>query len=143
MLAPSGGVVKRFGTALLLALGVACQTASDQPSDPVWGKQACSSCAMLISDPHFAAQLVTPTGDHLYFDDVGCLASFLARQKVGAGQAWVRDAGGGWQEARRAHFSRGAKTPMDYGFELSSTGTVPWGTVETAVRQRGAESNPP
>jgi copper chaperone NosL len=135
--------VKRLVAAALVALGVACQSASDRPSDPVWGKQACASCAMLIGDPHFAAEWITPAGDHLYFDDVGCMASFLARRTVDAGQAWVRDASGGWQDARGSRFSRGAKTPMDYGFELSSTGALSWSELETAVQRRLAESNQP
>ena len=130
--------MKRFVSAVLLALGIACQSASDAPKDPVWGKQACSSCAMLVSDPHFAAQLLTPAGDHLYFDDVGCMASFLARRKNSANRAWVRDPGGNWVTTELAHFSKGAKKPMDYGFEFSEAGELSWAAVQAAVAERPA-----
>jgi copper chaperone NosL len=128
-------------TAALVALSMACQSASDAPKDPVWGKQACSSCAMLVSDPHFAAQVLTPAGDHMYFDDVGCMASFLARRKSTADRAWVRDPSGNWVTSELAHFSAGAKTPMDYGFEFSATGPLEWDVVQSAVRERLAKGD--
>jgi hypothetical protein len=130
--------VKRYVATALVALGVACQSAADAPKDPVWGKQACSNCAMLVSEPHFAAQLLTPAGDHLYFDDVGCMAAFLARKKPSPQRAWVRDPGGNWVTTELAHFSKGAKTPMDYGFEFSETGELSWDAVRAAVRERPA-----
>lgn len=133
--------MKRLVAAVLVALGVACQSASDAPADPVWGKQACSSCAMLVSDPRFAAQVLTAAGEHVYFDDVGCMASFLARRKVAPTQAWVRDSGGNWLTTELAHFSKGAKTPMDYGFEVSATGELSWRAVQDAVRERLAKGS--
>jgi hypothetical protein len=133
--------MNRLVLAVLVALGSACQSASDGPKDPVWGKQACSSCAMLVSDPHFAAQILTPAGDHLYFDDVGCMASFLARRKVSPSRAWVRDADGNWLTTELAHFSKGAKTPMDFGFEVSATGELSWDAVQAAVRERPANGS--
>jgi hypothetical protein len=132
---PGGGIVKLAGM-LLVALAVACQGASDPPKDPVWGKQPCSSCAMLVSDPRFAAQLLTDSGDRLYFDDVGCMAAFFIKRKTKGGQAWVRSNTGAWVQAGLAHFSNGAKTPMDYGFEFSASGSLGWEAVQTAVRQR-------
>ena len=131
--------MKGFVAVTLVALGIACQSAADAPKDPVWGKQACSSCAMLISDPHFAAQVLTPAGDHLYFDDVGCMASFLTRRKNSPSRAWVRDPGGNWVTTELAHFSKGAKTPMDYGFEFSEAGEFSWDRVMAEVRERQAK----
>jgi len=134
--------VKRLVASFLLALAMACQSASDAPTDPVWGKQACSACAMLVSEPHFAAQVLTVAGDHLYFDDVGCMAAFLLRGKVPPKKAWVRDADGAdraerkWVTTELSHFSKGAKTPMDYGFQFSATGELPWSAVQDAVRER-------
>jgi copper chaperone NosL len=43
---------------------------------------ACDHCRMTISDPKFAAQLVTRTGKIYRFDDPACLASFVASGPV-------------------------------------------------------------
>jgi copper chaperone NosL len=49
---------------------------------------------MTISDPRFAAQLVTRTGKVYRFDDPGCLAEFLASHEVPPGAVhsiWTND----------------------------------------------------
>ena len=132
--------MKRVVVTAWVAFGIACQSASAGPLEPVWGKQACASCAMLVSDPHFAAQVLTSAGDHLYFDDIGCMASYLGRPKNKASRAWVRASGGQWLETELSHFSNGAKTPMDYGFEYSATGELSWPAVQAAVRERMANA---
>jgi copper chaperone NosL len=133
--------MKRLVANALLVLGVACQSASDAPNEPVWNKQACSSCAMLISEPKFAAQLVTTAGDHHFFDDVGCMAAFMARKKDAPKQAWVRAPEGNWVTVDHARFSKGAKTPMDYGFEFAETGELTWAAIQDAARQRLAHGS--
>jgi copper chaperone NosL len=52
---------------------------------------ACDHCRMTITDPKFAAQLVTRTGRTYRFDDPACLASF-----VQSGQVAERDMHGIW-----------------------------------------------
>ena len=39
---------------------------------------ACAWCRMGASDARFAAQLVAPREEPRFFDDIGCLAAFLA-----------------------------------------------------------------
>ncbi len=114
--------------ACVLALLAACHDAADKPLEPVWGKQPCDHCAMLLDEPRFAAQLATPDGAHLYFDDVGCLAAWLREHPDAGARAWVeRD--GRWVAAERARFAAGARTPMGYGFVAAAAGapaTVDW-----------------
>jgi hypothetical protein len=133
----------KLAWALLLLLNSACQAPADRPEDPVWGKQSCASCAMLVSAPRFAAQLVPSRGEARYFDDVGCLAAYLAQRANAGGEAWVREERGGWVKAESSRFESGAKTPMDYGFELSPTGTLDWPAVRAAVSQRLAQRTQP
>jgi copper chaperone NosL len=132
--------------ALVLGLGLfamgACENA-DAPLEPAWGKTACGSCSMLVSDKRFAAELVTSRGDHLFFDDPGCLASYLAAHSERARHAWVRTGTGSWIDAQSARFKAGAKTPMDYGFEVASDGSDDWSNVETAARTRLASKGEP
>ena len=125
---------KLWSLSFALAL-VACE-ASDRPVDPVWGKQACGSCAMLVSEPPHAAQLVTADGTRVYFDDVGCLAAYLAERSLTPAKMWVRDSSGSWVDARTAKFKSGAKTPMDYGFAWAADGDANFAAVEAAAKKR-------
>jgi hypothetical protein len=90
---------------------------------------------MLVSDPHFAAQLLSVTGDHLYFDDVGCMATFSLEHQLAANPSWVRASNGRWVSTALARFDQGAKTPMDYGFVFSPNGNLAWKDVQDAVVQ--------
>jgi copper chaperone NosL len=72
---------RRLCAVLLVAAATfACSTPG--PGVISYDSDACDHCRMTISDPRFAAQLVTKTGKVYRFDDPGCLASFLASQQV-------------------------------------------------------------
>jgi copper chaperone NosL len=132
---------------LLLACGLflvagACVKA-DSAVDPVWGKQACAHCSMIVGERRHAAQLVLD-GERQYFDDLGCLASWMEEHGVSGARAWVRDAGtGAWIDARFARYSSGAKTPMDFGFETSPDGTIGWDGVRAQVLARTSQARNP
>lgn len=110
---------------------VACKAAGPKPEDPVWGKQPCDHCAMLVDEPRFAAQALTKDGAHLYFDDVGCLSGWMREHPGAATALWV-DRDGAWVPAGEARYVSGERTPMGYGFVASATGALDW----TAVQQR-------
>jgi hypothetical protein len=78
---------------------------------------------MILSDRRYAAQLVTAAGDRLFFDDVGCLASYLTQHKPALGHSWVYSAGH-FTDTATAHFHSGATTPMGFGFESSPQGPL-------------------
>jgi hypothetical protein len=122
--------MKRFGWLVFLA---AC-TAELGPQEPVWGKQQCGHCAMLVSERAPSAQLVREDGARLFFDDVGCMVSWVAREKAVPKAQWVR-VGEGWAIAETAHFQR-AHTPMDFGFVGAPDG-VDWQTVRAEVLAKG------
>jgi copper chaperone NosL len=67
--------------AALLAM-VACSAPGPGPFH--YDTDGCDHCRMTISDPKFAAQLVTRTGKIHRFDDPACLASFVAAGRVAA-----------------------------------------------------------
>ena len=82
---------------IFLAAVIACDPGPAKPVDPAWNKQACAHCMMLLSDKHSAGQLVTPSGERLFFDDVGCLVSWLDAEHPQTRRAWVRTPDGlGW-----------------------------------------------
>jgi hypothetical protein len=120
--------------ALLLCAASACEQL-DQPAEPAWNKQACGHCHMLLSDPSTAAQIVNDRGERVFFDDVGCLAAYLADRPRAAHRAWVH-LGSQWRQARAARYAAGASTPMGYGFVPRAGGALDFAAVEQAVTAR-------
>lgn len=121
-------------TTAALALAVGCQNDHDRAVDPIWGKQPCEHCKMLVSHRASAAQLVHD-GERYYFDDVGCMVQWTAEKKLAAPRAWVR-LGDGWIEAERAKYVDGATTPMDHGFVAGPEGNISWSEVRSRVLSR-------
>lgn len=127
---------RRTAVALLLCAPLfACEEPLG-PVDPVWGKQPCAHCAMLVSEPPHAAQAITADGARHYFDDIGCMALYADGKPMQ--RAWAREgASGNWLDVEKARFRSGAKTPMDFGFEVvASGGELDWAGVRTAVGDR-------
>jgi hypothetical protein len=110
---------------------VACED-SGRAVDPVWNKQPCAHCHMLLSDPQYAAQLVTKDGERLYFDDVGCLASYLASGARAVANVWVHTANG-WRDAYSTRYASGASTPMGYGYMADAHGAFDFAALKAAV----------
>jgi hypothetical protein len=128
--------------ALLMTLcaAVACDDGS-AAADPVWGKQACASCSMLVSDRRYAAELVTDAGARVFFDDPGCMATWLAEGRGRARRAWVRSESGAWIDARAARYVDGQPSPMAFGFAPDDRGAAGWADVESAARRRATEGS--
>lgn len=124
----------RRAVLLLLAL-LACKGDEDRAVDPVWGKQPCAHCAMLVTQSATAAQLVAKDGERRYFDDIGCMAAW-AKEHGEPPRMWVRAPNDdGWVDARTAHYRTDAKTPMDYGFVAATTG-ITWSELRARVDAR-------
>ena len=130
---------RAFITALL-CFTMGCQDYA-QPSEPVWNKQPCGHCHMLVSDPQFAAQLVTRSHERQYFDDPGCLAAYLRAHADVVEHAWVRSETG-WVLAEHARFHAGANSPMGYGFVASASGELDFAAMSGAVFARAAAGTP-
>lgn len=122
--------------AATVAFAWAC-TKPDQPVDPVWGKEPCADCSMLVSERRFAAQLVHD-GERRYFDDVGCMVLWSEKRGGVPERAWVYEGSSGpWHPARTARFVDGSRTPMDYGLEASTGGTLGWDEARVRVLAKG------
>lgn len=113
-------------------LAAAC-TRSDAATEPVWGKEPCAHCKMLVSDKRYAAQVVDELGEHKFFDDIGCMVLWMEAHKSPP-RAWVRDAtSGAWLDARTAKYVQGARTPMDFGIEVRAAGDLSFDTARDMV----------
>lgn len=124
---------------ILLVLAVACTAGG--PRDPVWGKQTCKHCGMLVSEARYAGQLLTTQNERLYFDDIGCLVEYVDRERGAASKLWVY-AEGGWVEAESARYGVGAPSPMDYGFVPDPSATLDFSGVRRAVASRREQMKP-
>jgi copper chaperone NosL len=72
---------------VLLLLPLACAAGAPQPAPLDTGNEACASCRMAVSEARFAAQIVAPHETPRFFDDLGCLASYLKAGRAPAGSA--------------------------------------------------------
>jgi copper chaperone NosL len=67
---------------------------SPAPRPIAYGQEPCAHCHMTITDPRYAAELVTGTGKTYEFDDVGCLAAWYIGGTVDSSRVhslWVND----------------------------------------------------
>jgi copper chaperone NosL len=82
-----------------------------QPGTP------CGHCRMTVVDPKLASQLVGAGEEPRFFDDLGCLAAYLAAHPADPeSRVYVADhASGEWLDARRALYGRDVAlaTPMN------------------------------
>jgi len=110
----------RLTVVLLAAAGAACAGGPPPPAELDTTHESCAHCRMMVSDAHFAAQIVAPGEVARFFDDVGCLAAFL-REAGGVAPgalAYVADhRTAAWVVAAGAVYTRvdGLSTPMNSG----------------------------
>ncbi len=81
------------GAALGAVVILACSRGTPGPAPLDTRVEACARCRMAVSDARFAAQLVAPSEEPRFFDDVGCLRDFLrdARNPPRGATAFVAD----------------------------------------------------
>lgn len=113
-------MVHRLRSAVFL--GVAAALIACVPRRPrpiVFGAEPCAHCHMTIADPRFTAEAITTTGKVMVFDDVGCLATWVAAHQASLGSTWVGSFAerGRWLEASTAIYLRtdSLHTPMASG----------------------------
>jgi len=77
---------------LLTVLLAACAAGPPAPEALDTKNESCAWCRMAISEARFAGQRVGAAEEPLFFDDIGCLAHFLAGKARTAGTvAYVAD----------------------------------------------------
>jgi copper chaperone NosL len=116
-------IVGRFG---VLALVAGCAAGVPAPADLDTRNTPCEHCSMIVSDRRTAAQVVAPGEEARFFDDIGCLASWLKehggrlapRSAVYVADHRTKE----WVRAEGAVFTRvpGLETPMGSGLVAHS-----------------------
>ncbi len=75
----------------VLIVMTAASCGAPQPKALDLNTDLCAFCKMNVSDPRFAAQLVTAKGRTYMFDDIRCLRDYLAEQSNAGDMAYVSD----------------------------------------------------
>jgi len=115
---------------LLFVLFLTACSGGDEtgPVDIKMDRDICEHCRMVLSDPHFVAEIrYFPPGKRskiAKFDDIGCAVSWLADKPWNSDkktEIWVADfRDGKWINARTATYVSTASSPMDYGLGAQS-----------------------
>jgi nitrous oxide reductase accessory protein NosL len=108
---------------MVILLAACSNDPGSGPVDVKWDRDTCVRCRMVVSDPHFAAQIRhQPAGKRSRveaFDDIGCAVLWLDQQDFKddpSTEIWVADyRSGDWLDARTATYVPQNTTPMEYG----------------------------
>jgi len=128
----------------VVASAVSCANTSVAPEELAVGEESCAFCRMTISQADFSSQVLMPGELPLFFDDLGCLHSYLTSTippQDGNSAVFVIDRRTkGWVAAPSAVFARvpGLATPM--GSHLVAHATIESRAADTEVS--GAEPVP-
>lgn len=100
-----------------LLTAAACVSGRPAPAALDPRNDRCASCRMAVSSARFAGQIAAPGEEPLFFDDLGCLVTYLNQRPVLSPQAvaYVADhRSGAWVAAASATITRvdGLSTPM-------------------------------
>lgn len=110
--------MKAFTSSLLIPaffLLSSCLQKEAKPQDPIWGKQACDNCRMVLSEKRFAVQRLLPSRRILYYDDINCALNHKHGNEEGS--LFVRPYGDEvWVPAEEAKYVSGLMTPMNSGY---------------------------
>jgi hypothetical protein len=109
---------------MIALLWLACAGPTDVPPPVAWDRVVCDECSMTLSDPAFAAQLVTQDGELRVFDDPGCAFRYVAEHHPKIAHLWFHDATeDAWHDWNAVEFVPASGAPMDGGFVAVAPGS--------------------
>ncbi len=127
-------MMKKFNTLSFLFIAllfIACEKKENNGLSTVkWDRDMCERCVMIISEKAYAVQIEHPTTKKKYkFDDIGCAVLWFKESKqnwFNQANIWVKDEKSkSWINARKALWTYGNITPMNYGLAAYVKETIP------------------
>ncbi len=111
------------------------------------GEVQCVECTMPLETKIHSAQAIMPDGKVYFFDDPGCMAKWLQKQKDTQHiKLWVyTNDTKRYIDAHKAWYKLGDRTPMNYGFgayEKRVAGSVDFQTFLTMMYRGENMTNP-
>lgn len=118
--------MKQFKYILFIAIFISIFTGCEKKikegvGDVHWDRDMCDLCKMVVSERHYAVQVINPNNGKSYmFDDLGCTVIWFNEEKISwedQAKIYITDATNGkFIDARKAYYDTNSRTPMDYGF---------------------------
>lgn len=98
-----------------LLIVAACQEVGTMtPQEPMWDKEPCARCRMVLSEKRYAVQRILNNGEIHFYDDLNC--TFGHGHHKDDGKLYVRPYGGeNWVPAEDVKYVGGLRTPMNSG----------------------------
>ncbi len=114
----------RWGWTLLGMLTLVFLGCSDKPEAIAYGRDNCAFCKMTITDPRFAAEIVTKKGRIYKFDAIECMIAATLDGTVDPAEVkrfWVKDfETQEWVDAEKAFFLQSPKMRSPMGVNLAA-----------------------
>ncbi len=118
-----------FASIVIAVIVMSCNRSPDySPRIIHYNRDICAQCLMGIADSLYAVQAINSQGNVLWFDDIGCLITYVNTpnwkqfKNNGKVKIWVGNTEkGGWIDAEKAYYNFGKHTPMGYGYSAVST----------------------
>ncbi len=106
----------------MIAFLLACSADPNAPPEVAFDHVVCDHCSMLVSEPRHAAVIRERQGAERYFDDPGCLFTYVLEKHPSIAQMWFHT-GSDWVRENQVAFATGAQTPMGSGLVAVPVGT--------------------
>lgn len=115
--------MKKFryaAAAVLVFLAAGCKNSINlKPEEIKYDREVCERCTMQVSDKFHSAQVVNPkTGEHFFFDDLGCALLWLEEKMFtwkDSAVIYFTDAiSGKWLDGKKAVLAHPFTTPMSF-----------------------------
>lgn len=125
---------KIFNFLILILITLALSSCSEKNPEDMhkihWDRDMCERCQMVISEKHFAVQIINKKTHKAHmFDDIGCTVLWFKEENhkwFKEAKIWIADAkNGDFIDAREASYTKGNLTPMGYGLKAYSKDTIP------------------
>ena len=125
-------LLRAFWLSLVLLISACSGEPETGPAEVKWDRDNCERCRMVLSDPHFAAEVryfaQGKRSKVAKFDDIGCAVLWLEEQPWKdsvKSEVWVADhRTKQWIDARSATYVPRNTTPMEYGLGAQSDATA-------------------
>ncbi len=122
---------------LVIVLGAGCARGEVQPEPLAVGQESCAFCRMTVSQPEFASQLLVDDELPKFFDDLGCLQSYLTATTPGpdGGVIFVTDhKTRAWVRADVAVYTRAPAVATPMASHLVAHATTDSREADTGLR---------
>lgn len=109
-------------TILMMLILTSCQESGElKPQEPLWGREGCARCRMVLSEKRYAVQRVLSSGEIHFYDDLNC--ALQHKHDEDKGTLYVHPHGKDqWVPAEEVKYQSGLRTPMNSGYGAVSEG---------------------